>query len=166
MQAIKYAFFMALWLVSSQWAVAAVPRTVEQLNSHPPRIVVARQAARLMLIDGPPVPVEIPATALEFVVNTDWDVFHDRRTERWYVLDRGYWLEGNMLASGDWRTTTDLLELEEREYERRGIRGIGVGQPGQTLLIDVDEDEGTIGPTTPAPLVEGNENENEDENDE
>ena len=99
---------MASCLVSSQWATAAVPRTVEQLNSHPPRIVVSRQGARLMLIDGPPVPVEIPATALEFVVNTDWDVFHDRSRERWYVLDRGHWLESNMLVSGDWLTTTKL----------------------------------------------------------
>ena len=73
---------MASCLVFSQWATAAVPRTVEQLNSHPPRIVVSRQASRLMLIDGPPVPVENPATNLEFVVNTDWDVFHDRRQER------------------------------------------------------------------------------------
>jgi hypothetical protein len=100
--------FLALCLSFSHWAAAGVPRTVEQLNSHPPRIVVSTEPARLMLIDGPPALAGIPATSIEFVVNTDWDVFHDRKSDRWYVLDQGAWLEGNMLASGDWRTTSEL----------------------------------------------------------
>jgi len=52
--------FLAFCLSFSQWAAASVPRTVEQLNSHPPRIVVSTQPARLMLIDGPPVLAGIP----------------------------------------------------------------------------------------------------------
>lgn len=108
MQRLITPVLLALCLAFSHWAAASVPRTVEQLNGHPPRIVVSRQAARLMLIDGPPVRVAIPATRLEFVVNTDWDVFHDRGSDRWYVLDGAHWLEGNMLSSGDWRSTTAL----------------------------------------------------------
>jgi hypothetical protein len=90
--------------VSSVFALEAVP----QLNFHPPRIVVSDSPTRLMLIDGPPVTVPIQATRLEFVVNTDWDVFHDVASGSWYILDGNYWLSGNMLSSGDWLSTTDL----------------------------------------------------------
>ena len=83
---------------------------VENLNPEPPRIVVATKPSRLMLIDGPPALVEIPATSLSFVVNTDWTVFLDRRNQAWYVLDGESWLYSNLLSSGDWRSTTDLPE--------------------------------------------------------
>jgi hypothetical protein len=61
-----------------------------------------------MLIDGPPSMVPIESTQLEFVVNTDWNIFHQKETDTWYVLDRGSWLSNNMLSSGDWFSTTEL----------------------------------------------------------
>lgn len=95
-------------LAAATQAVAGLPEPVQQLNSHPPRIVVTKHPARLMLIDGPPALVDIPATRMAFVVNTDWDVFQDRASGLWYVLDEGYWLRGNMLSSGDWLATDEL----------------------------------------------------------
>ena len=83
-------------------------QAVSQLNFHPPRIVVSNRPMRLMLIDGPPAMVEIPATGIEFVVNTDWDVFHDLASGSWFILDRETWLTSNMLTSGDWRNATEL----------------------------------------------------------
>ena len=62
----------------------------------------------LMLIDGPPAYVPIRGTGLEFVVNTDWDVFRDSRNETWYVLHNGAWIRNSMLASGDWISTQEL----------------------------------------------------------
>ncbi|MBT8047079.1 MAG: hypothetical protein HKN57_07610 [Xanthomonadales bacterium] len=79
-----------------------------QLNFNPPRIVVADRAMELMLIDGPPARVAIPATGLEFVVNTDRDVFYSRKNDTWYLLRDGFWLKNSMLASGDWINTADL----------------------------------------------------------
>jgi hypothetical protein len=79
-----------------------------QLNFSPPRIVVSNRPMRLLLIDGPPAPVTIPATGIEFVVNTDWDVFHDKRGGAWYILDDGHWITNNFLSSGDWRRTAEL----------------------------------------------------------
>ena len=84
--------------------------TPAQLNFEPPRIVVAEQPIRLLLFDGPPVRVPIESTGLEFVVNTDWTVFHDRDSRSWFLLDNGHWLRNNMLASGKWSTTTELPE--------------------------------------------------------
>ena len=52
----------------------------------------------------------IESTQLEFVVNTDWDIFHQKESDTWYVLDQGSWLSNNMLSSGDWFSTTELPE--------------------------------------------------------
>jgi len=79
-----------------------------QLNFDPPRIVVSNRPLDLMLIDGPPSKVPIQGTRLEFVVNTDQDVFHDEANDTWYLLREGRWLKNSMLASGDWISTSDL----------------------------------------------------------
>lgn len=84
------------------------PSVGPQLNFQPPRIVVSTGPMRLLLIDGPPAPVGIEGTQLEFVVNTDWDIFHDKRSDRWFILDDGYWITNTMLSSGDWLNTTEL----------------------------------------------------------
>jgi hypothetical protein len=90
--------------------VLAFSESQAQLNFHPPRIVVSDHPMELMLIDGPPSNVPIPGTQLDFVVNTDWDVFQHRDEKSWYVLRDGAWLTNNMLASGDWIDTTELPE--------------------------------------------------------
>jgi hypothetical protein len=106
----------ASWIVAAVWgslatvpvAAAEGPEVQARLNFDPPRIVVSEQPTRLMLIDGPPAAVQIAGTELEFVVNTDWAVFHDRTSGTWYLLDDGSWLRNNMLASGDWWVATEL----------------------------------------------------------
>jgi hypothetical protein len=98
-------------LIASLPADFALPEgagAVPQLNFNPPRIIVSERPRRLMLIDGPPAMVPIDGTALEFVVNTDWDVFHDTRGGGWYVLDNGQWISSNMLSSGDWKVAMTL----------------------------------------------------------
>jgi hypothetical protein len=103
------------WLPAVAACVVAVPsaealdsETRKQFNFEPPRVIVSEEPARLMLIDGPPAPVPIAGTELEFVVNTDWTVFHDRRSDDWYLLDDGAWLRNTMLASGRWFAATEL----------------------------------------------------------
>lgn len=79
-----------------------------QLNSHPPRIVVSSKPMELMLIDGPPTKVQIDGTGLEYVVNTNWNIFHSPEMDTWYILKDGSWLFSNMLSSGQWRSTIEL----------------------------------------------------------
>ena len=81
-----------------------------RLNFSPPRIIVSNKAVELLLIDGPPSMAVIENTQLEFVVNTDKDIFHHKESDTWYVLDNGSWLSNNMLSSGDWFSTTELPE--------------------------------------------------------
>ena len=107
---IRQTLLCLICLCSLNQVIAPVQaqEAVMQLNFHPPRIVVANGPMRLMLIDGPPAMVEIPATQIEFVVNTDWDVFHDLTSDAWFILDEGAWLTSNMLTSGDWRAASEL----------------------------------------------------------
>jgi len=96
------------WLLVVGSGSASQAPVGAQLNFDPPRIVVAEEPTRLMLIDGPPVRIPVEGTELEFVVNTDWTVFHDRTSRSWFVVDDDHWLRNNMLSSGQWLTTTDL----------------------------------------------------------
>ncbi|MBT8040489.1 MAG: hypothetical protein KJO70_10710 [Gammaproteobacteria bacterium] len=104
---IKNILFISL-LAFTPLAVADLPTVVENLNPKPPRIVVENGPSRLMLVDGPPALIDIPATRLSFVVNTDWTVFRDGNNQGWYILDGETWLYSNLLSSGDWRATADL----------------------------------------------------------
>jgi len=79
-----------------------------QLNFNPPRIIVSDRPQDLMLIDGPPVTVPIEGTGLEFVVNTDRDLFRDRESGNWYLLQGGYWQTNSLLAGGKWFSAADL----------------------------------------------------------
>jgi hypothetical protein len=99
---------LAVCLAGASSTEALDAEAQKRFNFDPPRVVVSEDPTRLMLIDGPPVPVAIAGTQLEFVVNTDWTVFHDRGNDSWYLLDNGYWLRNNMLASGRWIVATEL----------------------------------------------------------
>ena len=109
-QCIGWSIVALLWASASASAQADPLPVTGQFNFDPPRIVVTEKPTRLMLIDGPPVRVPVDGTRLEFIVNTDWTVFHDRSGSGWFVLEEGYWLRNNMLSSGDWISTTDLPE--------------------------------------------------------
>jgi len=102
-------FFLGFCLALLTGGAASSPlQTAAQLNFDPPRIVVSEQPTRLMLIDGAPVRLPIEGTRLEFVVNTDWTVFHDLASRSWFLLDGEHWLRNTMLSSGSWISTTDL----------------------------------------------------------
>jgi hypothetical protein len=88
--------------------IPGAPESSPNLNFSPPRIVVSNRAMDLMLIDGPPSTTPIEPTALEYVVNTNWDIFHHTESGRWYILRDGIWLQNSMLAGGDWSTVDEL----------------------------------------------------------
>jgi hypothetical protein len=145
----------------TDFEIPAAGRAAPQLNFAPPRIIVSERPQRLMLIDGPPASVPIDGTALEFVVNTDWDVFHDTLGDAWYVLDDGRWIISNMLSSGDWQVATtlpnDFLTLQLNSDwpqvaaampPRAGDRPLPITisyEPTELILIDGPAETGDIG---------------------
>ena len=74
----------------------------------PPRVEVVSRPTQLLLIDGSPVQAGISGTGLDYLVNTDWDVFYHRPGSLWYVLNQGVWQTQSMLATGGWQATREL----------------------------------------------------------
>lgn len=78
------------------------------LNFNPPAILVSEKPLKLLSVDKEPVRASIEGTDLEYVVNTNWNVFYYGPDEQWYVLNDNAWQQNNYLANGDWITTDKL----------------------------------------------------------
>ena len=77
------------------------------VNPDPPRIFVSYGPAILLLVDGEPVRAPIEKLKLEFVVNTNWDLFFDLSGKRYYLLNDRTWLSAAGL-NGPWAVTGKL----------------------------------------------------------
>ena len=83
-----------------------------ELNYDPPRIFFSDKPAILVMFMGEPQlkPVSKDAPALMFAVNTNWDVFYDTTSQRYFLLDGDAWLTTGDLVKGAWTAATDLPE--------------------------------------------------------
>lgn len=92
------------------------PREVE-LNIEPPKIFHSAKPAILVMFLGEPEfkPVTTNNAALMFAVNTNWDVFLDNATSRYYLLDGESWLTSTEPLKGAWtpagKLPAELLQL-------------------------------------------------------
>lgn len=87
-------------LLMSLSRTSELPPAVE-LRNEPPRIFVSERQASLLVFDGEPVMAPVSGTSLTFAVNTNWDVFFDAGTTRWYWLNDGAWLRAEDVE-GPW----------------------------------------------------------------
>jgi hypothetical protein len=67
----------------------------------PPKIFTSTEPAILVLLDGPLVLSPIEKSDLEFVINTNWDLFVDPATTTFYLRNDDVWLKARQLA-GTW----------------------------------------------------------------
>jgi hypothetical protein len=77
------------------------------VNNDPPKIFVNYGNAILLLVEGKPVLAPIEKTKLEFLVNTNWDVFFDKPYSQYYLLNDKQWLTAASLE-GPWTATTQV----------------------------------------------------------
>jgi hypothetical protein len=77
------------------------------VKNDPPKIFVNYGNAILLLVEGDPVLAPIEKTKLEFLVNTNWDVFFDKSASQYYLLNDKQWLAAASLE-GPW---TDTIKL-------------------------------------------------------
>ena len=77
------------------------------VKNDPPRIFVNYGSAVLLLVDGEPVRAPIEKTKLEFVVNTNWGLFFDKSSSKYYLLNDRQWLTAVSLE-GPWSATSQL----------------------------------------------------------
>ncbi len=77
------------------------------LKNDPPKIFYSASPAILLFVDGNPVLSPIEKTNLQFLVNTNWDVFFDKKAGQYYLLADDVWLTAKTL-NGNWTTTASL----------------------------------------------------------
>lgn len=90
----------------------------------PPPILFSTQPAVLVIIDGQPVRVDLEETNLQKIVNTNWDLFFDKKGKRYYLRDGMAWLTAAEL-NDNWMAAVklpkDFSKLPDR-YEYKEIR--------------------------------------------
>jgi len=100
-----------LRLLPEDFEIPGQTTNVTALNFDPPAILVSEKPLKLLSIDKEPVKAAIEGTDLEYVVNSNWNVFYYGPADQWYVLNDNAWQQNNYLADGDW-TTTDKLPAD------------------------------------------------------
>ena len=69
-----------------------VSRKEARVLTDPPPIFVSMQPAVLVIVGGDPIMVEAEKTSLRRVVNTNWDLFQDGRSNLYYLRQGKSWL--------------------------------------------------------------------------
>jgi hypothetical protein len=77
------------------------------VKNEPPQIFYSTNPAVLLLVQGEPVLAPIEKTDLQFVVNTNWDLFFDKKQKHYYLLKDRMWLTAQDLK-GPWTPTIAL----------------------------------------------------------
>jgi hypothetical protein len=77
------------------------------VKNDPPQIFYSAGAAVLLMVQGEPVLAPIEHTDLQFVVNTNWDLFFDKKKKDYFMLSGSIWFTAGDLK-GPWTQTFEL----------------------------------------------------------
>ncbi|MGX5818932.1 hypothetical protein ACWKWU_12090 [Chitinophaga lutea] len=77
------------------------------LKNDPPPIFYSATPAILLMVEGKPVLVDIEHTHLQYVVNTNWDLFYDKQSKQYFLLTGSTWMNATELK-GPWTATRSL----------------------------------------------------------
>jgi len=86
---------------------AKTPPPTAALNNDPPAIFVSFKPAVLLLVNGAPTMAPIANSDIEFVVNSNWPLFVEKSSSRYYLFDSKGWLTSASLQA-NWTPTTNL----------------------------------------------------------
>jgi len=85
----------------------AQQRAVE-VNLAPPRIFYSQKPAVLVMFMGEPKLKPVQGTPLMFAINTNWDLFYDPGTSRYFLLNEKSWLTTADPLKGPWTPARSL----------------------------------------------------------
>lgn len=77
------------------------------VKNDPPQIFYSATPAVLLMVEGDPVLAPIEKTDMEFVVNTNWDLFQEKKKKQYYLLIDNAWFTATALK-GPWTQTQSL----------------------------------------------------------
>ncbi len=77
------------------------------VKNDPPQIFYSETPAIVLTVEGEPVKAPVEKTGLEFIVNTNWDLFYDKHDKNYYLLVNNYWLQSKDLTN-NWTAVKTL----------------------------------------------------------
>lgn len=89
-------------ITASPGAAPPEPATPPKLSMSGPEILVRRTPAVLVQIDGEIAKETVADFPFEYVLNTAADLFRDPKSDTWYLLLDGWWVESKSLQ-GPWK---------------------------------------------------------------
>ena len=102
----KRTHYVPLDVVLSYIADDATIPSVDGLSFEPPSIFYSSTPAVLLMTDGEPVLAPLPDARLQYVVNTNWDLFRYKDKE-WYLRLEDRWVKAKSLV-GPWKFDSSL----------------------------------------------------------
>ncbi len=104
----------------------------DELAMAPPTLFYSDQPAVLVLLDGKPVLSPIEGTDLLFAVNTNWNLFFQTATSRYYLLNEKSWLMADDLK-GPWSPAGTLPSSFSKIPDTENWQELRGNLPGQPL---------------------------------
>src|SRR5215469_1611482 len=85
------------------------PRTASKKPRGVTLVLIVRKPSELIVVDGNPRFQEVPGTNLQWVANSECDLFQDTTDGTFYFLTSGRWFRSAMLKSNSWQPATAAL---------------------------------------------------------
>jgi hypothetical protein len=94
-------------------AIRAISEGIAPLNPVP-AVYYSDVPAEMISIDGEPAHQAVPGTDLDWISNTEFDLFYHKTEEQWYFLTSGRWFRSETLE-GEWSFATPDLPADFRK---------------------------------------------------
>jgi hypothetical protein len=126
------------------------PKDVAGVKADPPVIFASTTPAVLVNLDGNPVWSPIKDNDLEFVVNTNWDIFQHKPTKTFYLRVEKSWMQAPAIE-GPWKPAGDLPDSFKKLDSSENWKEVKANVPGKKL--SADEAPAVFYSTQPAELI-------------
>jgi hypothetical protein len=90
---------MSLDRVSANYSRNSKTKPFSTIKADPPKIFISHKPAFLILFNGKPIWSPIKDNELKFAVNTNWDVFQDKSSKNYYILNEKKWFTTTALQT-------------------------------------------------------------------
>jgi len=101
------------------------------VNTEPPPIFYSEKPAILVQTDGEPILAGVDGTSLQYVINTNWDLFQDTTSKIWYLRNDTYWLQSPDM--GTWQPVDKLPKDFEKLANNDNWKDVKANIPGKKI---------------------------------
>lgn len=103
-----------------------------ELKNDPPKIFFSKKPAVLVIFDGKPVLSPIENCDLQFVVNTNWDVFYQESTKTAYLRNEKSWMQASDI-NGPYTPTEKLPDSFKKLPKNDNFKDVLLSIPPQKM---------------------------------